>query len=1452
MARLEFLGWVLDGTQDGSREYFAAPVPGMWGPRFLFMKQDGGRRYLDTVGHVALGFTLDKLQIAIEFDPEGAELEQTPSGNFRLKRAENTVFIRMGKPANTADRHWFAIGPARRGDASWPAYDFGADGEAIIPLSSARYLVTERADVYGSENPLAVQFGPGTLTLNLKKRGIELSARALTARLRNARPGAGNVNRSTEFSSTPMARTFKSLASFESMEVAFLRPASGTEPVFLNVQRTGAAPAAGLEVLHCDMQLSFENSGDGDGNVRVTEARLVPVRGRTIVLRMMGAWNSRNQAEEWSCPGSVPLAFRIGRSKASGAGADVWSTVVLRPDKDPLQGLKRTNGRLPGRTAPLPMHGVIPGAQLRLTEDSATDLVRTREASDKDEPLASSVEWRVARLMCGQSRPWLRFSNTVLHYPRPGEAYGDLPAWKFEAPGGRVSAGVAAIPLAHWRDGALARVKAGNEEIDAAYQACVLAQMAGVHETGLVDASDNNGKPLPKVVSLMPRDAGAETMQTLVLARHAKTLQLAAPQKALGAAMVPGTAISLSIDAPALEAGFEYSVCWEDARLPSTVASFALSGWVEKFMTKLDMAVPMKVGLLRNDTSRPNVLPFAIVKLGRQRGLAEILRALAQYAPSKFAHLAGPAVEKVIGLIGETDSEVLAPGWVGMVAFSVPLDFSEFTALEQTIPLGEASGPRLEFLALGSSRADTGANAGNGAVSAAVSWTSSYDPTAKPPMYGKPKNEVSLWPVLLDMRFKQGQMTAFKAALQLEFRSFFGMGNPASAAPGPVLRNKSIQIIGSARKTDPSSPASPVEFRFAANTREPLRIYPIGDAPSAADKESFIEGVWFKSLELVDTVLASGKRQSQVRIDGDIELRRPENFSLAGEFLSKIQGRISFLNLGIDLPGLPQLDPRLLEISYPSLSFNLDLPHVELFGNAMRMKLHQLALNWNGGFDFPGMTSLSLGSGKWNPGLPNVVFIGRIDFGNLPALFARGLTGFSLELGLGINFDPDSARLGLGTEFFVRGFGFEGLDFDLLQFLRVKIDRLRLGALPAKPGGARGASLTVGGATVQLLRYPIFKDASGGFFSRERGGGDGFWAYFPEDKDGKFLLFFDWGFVGKNVDFAPEVAKTLLVPPPLQEVSADADAALGTGRKLEKLWEAGEIGPATDSAGKGWTFAAGMTVLGGALRGRALIQDLGFAGLSLWGPELKKWFGYDFSFCGIYRRNITPGDDYFYVSTTLPAVTLGTVHFTGGVVALEIYTSGDFMVDFGFPWPGAAGGREWRRTVGAIVTPGQASAGFYLRKREIVLHDSEGGGKLLTVTAGFAVQWGLGAAFGSGVFRAWVRIGLYAVMEGAADLRIGDSSLDLTRLVVAGAGGVLVEGEGAINWWVISVRVYVCASAEVSLVLTWQKGQSTSLALRAELYVSASAEACVGGGWFKLCRSISVGLSIPATHNLEF
>jgi hypothetical protein len=579
------------------------------------------------------------------------------------------------------------------------------------------------------------------------------------------------------------------------------------------------------------------------------------------------------------------------------------------------------------------------------------------------------------------------------------------------------------------------------------------------------------------------------------------------------------------------------------------------------------------------------------------------------------------------------------------------------------------------------------------------------------------------------------------------------------------------------------------------------------------------------------------------------------------DFFELLKNDLSFANLRIELDKLTGIDPRFMTIHYPSLKFDLNLPHIGLLGDALKLKFHQLIVDWGGGgFDLGSFLPLpNLNLPGIDVKLPKLVFLGRIDFGSLPELFARSLSGFSLEGAFGFNFS--GGKLTGGPFLGIRGFGFSGLDLDLASFITIRIGRLALNSRKWT-NGSEGAAISLEDGSLSILKYTVLERLSGGYFSLKDNGGDGFWALLSRSpsQSPNFFVDFRYAFAGRNIDFPPALARVLLVPPPQE---GDSQAHDQIHRQLQTAWSNEESGgtkppldlyPAARGGGRGWTFGAGIDALGGALTGRALLQDGGFTGLSLKGPVLKELLGWDFAFTGIYRKDITPGEDYFYFSVTLPQFTMGTIRFMGGEIAAEIYTSGDFMADFGFPWPARQGGRAWERTIGAIVTPGQASGGAYIRKREYM----QPGENRLALAGGVAIQWGLGASFGGGVFQVWVRIGLYAAMEGSITFELLDSGGVIPKLGkisafdVQGAAGILVEGAGEIDWWVISARVGVRASAEIRTAILWRVDQPVQMAVVAELYVSAYAEACIGPSWARICRDISVGLDITVRHQLRF
>ncbi len=234
---------------------------------------------------------------------------------------------------------------------------------------------------------------------------------------------------------------------------------------------------------------------------------------------------------------------------------------------------------------------------------------------------------------------------------------------------------------------------------------------------------------------------------------------------------------------------------------------------------------------------------------------------------------------------------------------------------------------------------------------------------------------------------------------------------------------------------------------------------------------------------------------------------------------------------------------------------------------------------------------------------------------------------------------------------------------------------------------------------------------------------------------------------------------------------------------------------------------------------------------------------------------------------TVPQVAIADISFTGGIVAFDWGTNGSFLLDLGFPWPDGTGARHWERALGAIVTPFQGSGGFYVERRNLsvpVLVTKPDGTALQAteLAAGYAVQVGLGAAFGGGIFTAWVTIGLYATLEGDFYLAKSDNGRqDMVALRISGAFGVLFRGHAGLQWWIISIDVDITVGAEASTTLSWNphglalpdvpQTQGLILIFDFTVYASAQASACIRLGFVSLCRGISVSIPMRAQYQLH-
>lgn len=1435
----------------------AAGSDAFWSPYAMFLTPADGGGYQFVVRAARL--RLSGLEIEFStINPISVQVDQVRD-NWRPVALNSRMSIRVGPQG-------LALGPCVIPSGVEPlVVAFDASDSRAVGRIYTHYDLLTGSDETSAPHPISLALRKQSgFSLDLKRREMNLPVGALECKLT-----AGKIERAIGSSHVSM------LSNASELRIPFQEVAA-TIRDFTAIQwvldlRTGAVPvnmpASGegvppIEVRNCAVALTLRRGMAVDTRIGAAGATLDAIALRQSAsgpmrLTLNAVRDTRNRPEVWTCDKPLALGFRFAESHVPKAAP--WPSPLILPGQDAVSALVREGGKesLPGF-----IHSWFGGARTQVSKRTVAEIVCSRAAAEGPGPIPRFVNQRLCWVI---SRPWMRLRNAAFHHNRPGDSYRDGEySWRFESAGN-----CGALPLLSskgWRAAAPGPQTVGNGELDSAHEQLKLSSSGAVHESGLAEGISSS-----IFVKAVVPGAALKSGQLKLSVGH---LQFEMTPAALPHLSIVQTQVSpvehgklvIKTSIPTSGQAAEYAVFWPGTiwkrnSEPTTVTS--IDDWTVSLRGPIDPLAPILVGDVANDPGRPTSLPTAVLKLGRNMSLVQLLDDIESRIDDSTRKAAfNKRKQGLVKLIELVDETAVRKDWVGLFIFDAPVDYTAFPALQALLPTQGSEAPRLEFLAISPRQPGTATT--DVAVSGAIDWVNPLTVRDGPrsTQARGANQEASIVSRSLSVAFRERKIVRFEARATLTFYSFF-------AVKGSGSEITDINIVGSGRRVSGGTglDKEAYEIRFAAETADQAKlvVFPLGNKPLPQDSPSFVKKVWLRRVEIVDGPRADGPdRLPEVQIDGAIEFGRPSipvPDALA-DFFSKLRD-VSFTNLRIDLTAPSGLNPRLLNLKYPSLTFNLDLPHVGLLGNALKLKFNRLGIDWSGGDldlgSFPRIGGLGGSSGdNFNMSLPKLAFFGKIDFGSLPDMFARSLSGFSLEGVFGINFDNGmpvgGPYIGLG------GFGFTGLNFDLLSFLVLRADSLMLGPRTWRKTGfadQKGAALSLKNLSVTVLGVTVLPRGSGGFFSLENDGGEGFWALLQGPEQRSPLFHVDWAFVAHNVDFDAEVAKEMLVPPPEKERRTEGFEDLHT--TLSNAWGKPQDGaeaerpvtifPARGQGGRGWTFAASVQALNGAFFGRALIQDGGFAGIALYGKLFKELFNWDFVFVGIYRHNITPGEDYFYFSITLPPFTFGTIHFMGGTIAAEFFTSGDFTADVGFPWQAPGGGRQWERTLGAIITPGQASAGFYLRKRETALATV---GNRLAVSGGFALQWGLGATFGGGIFTVWVRVGIYVILEGRVDLIIEAGKARLHAFAFHGAAGVLAEGYGELNWWVISVRVSVRASAEIRASLIWEEGKKMWMPIEAELFASARAEACIGGSCVRICRGISVSLSLPVRYQLEF
>lgn len=230
--------------------------------------------------------------------------------------------------------------------------------------------------------------------------------------------------------------------------------------------------------------------------------------------------------------------------------------------------------------------------------------------------------------------------------------------------------------------------------------------------------------------------------------------------------------------------------------------------------------------------------------------------------------------------------------------------------------------------------------------------------------------------------------------------------------------------------------------------------------------------------------------------------------------------------------------------------------------------------------------------------------------------------------------------------------------------------------------------------------------------------------------------------------------------------------------------------------------------------------------ISLYGAKAKLFAGLQFEV--LYRR-ISDTVGVYHIELALPDAMrqfdVGALSVTLPIVVVDIYTNGDFALDFGFPWRGDFS-RSFAIQGFAGPFPVLGAGGFYFAKLSAETATSTpsilNGTFSPVYEFGLGLKIGFGRTFNKSILRAEISITIQGVIQGVvARFNPSDTSVasdDYFKI----QGGVSLVGRlyGVVDFGVISVDVEVLLRATVLFVVEAYK--PTEIILEAFVSVRAS------------------------------
>ncbi|GEM_PF-1664237 len=211
----------------------------------------------------------------------------------------------------------------------------------------------------------------------------------------------------------------------------------------------------------------------------------------------------------------------------------------------------------------------------------------------------------------------------------------------------------------------------------------------------------------------------------------------------------------------------------------------------------------------------------------------------------------------------------------------------------------------------------------------------------------------------------------------------------------------------------------------------------------------------------------------------------------------------------------------------------------------------------------------------------------------------------------------------------------------------------------------------------------------------------------------------------------------------------------------------------------------------------------------------------------ILYKKVTPTIGLYHLELTLPDsmrhLQFGEVAVTLPVVALDIYTNGNFRIDVGFPK-----GLDFSRSCSVQVFPFLGFGGFYFavlsgatsRKVPMISNGSFDP----VIEFGLALSLGVGKTIDKGPLHAGLYVTVIGIMEGVLGFFHKESHASTDEIYYHVKGTVAIIGKvyGKVDFKVITVEVSITAYASATLLV--ESHQPIHISIRAGVSVKAKVK----------------------------